>query len=107
MDESNPRDERIAAVRRHATEFLDRLRKIEPDLLIELVIEMQPERARAGFKLEIKEGLPPLPFDKAPFDKAPPFKDAPFRDNPWHDKVQPPDVDTEDLSTRIRGKTQA
>ena len=105
MDESNPRDERIAAVRRHATDFLDRLRKIEPDLLIQLVIEMQPERARAGFKLEIKEGLPPLPFDKAAFDKAP-FNDAPFRDNPWHDRAVPPNVELQDLSTRVRGKSQ-
>jgi hypothetical protein len=90
MDEPIKRDERASAIRRHTVDFLERLRNIDPDLLVELAIELRPDRLGEGFKLKVTEGeLPPLPFDKGSFDKTP-FKDVPFRDTPWHDHARPP-----------------
>ncbi len=91
MDEPTTRDERVSAIRRHTADFLERLRRIDPDLSVELEIELRPELAGAGLRLKFTEsGLPPLPFDKIPFDKTP-FKDVPFKDTPWHDHVRPPE----------------
>lgn len=96
MNEPNRRDRRIAEIRRQATEFLVRLRRVDPDMLIQLAVEMRSGETSAGFKLEIKEGLPPLPFDKSPFDKVP-FNNAPFGDSPWHDRARPPEQFSEPL----------
>lgn len=78
----------IASIRKHATEFLDRLRKIDSKVLIDLVIVTNPEGPAHGFKLSMKEDLPPLPRPDPP-PRPDPFKDVPFRDTPWHDHARP------------------
>jgi hypothetical protein len=88
IDDSTKRQDRAIAIRQSTADFLERLRGIDQDLLIELVVELKPDTSGPGYRLKItEEPLPPLPFDKSPGD---PFRDVPFRDTPWHDHVRPP-----------------
>lgn len=93
MNPSADRNARISAIRKNVTEFLESLRKVEPDLLVQLVIELHPEDKQAGYKFEITEGLTPLPGPPFKDHSGPPFRDVPFKDNPWHDHAKPPDFD--------------
>lgn len=82
-------EDAIAIIRTHAAEFMDKLRKIDRKILVDLVIVTHPDGPASGFQLAIKEDLPLSPKPE-PHPKPPPFKDAPFRDTPWHDHARPP-----------------